>query len=80
MFVAGENASNCVTALRPKNPDVNAHKIFEILKDEYGIWICPNGGEYAEKVFRVGHIDAVSEEQIDILIEVFEDLQKRNLL
>lgn len=80
MFVAGENASNCVTALRPKNPDVNAHKIFEILKDEYGIWICPNGGEYAEKVFRVGHIGAVSEEQIDILIEAFEDLQKRNLL
>ncbi len=80
MFVAGENASNCVTALRPKNPDVNAHKIFEILKDEYGIWICPNGGEYAEKVFRVGHIGAVSEEQIDNLIDAFGDLQKRNLL
>lgn len=80
MFVDRKNASSCVTALRPENPSVNAHKIFEILKDEYGIWICPNGGEYAEKVFRVGHIGAVSEEQIDILIEAFEELQRRNLL
>lgn len=80
IFVAGENASNCVTALRPENPSVDAHKIFEILKDEYGIWICPNGGEYAEKIFRVGHIGAMSEEQIDNLIDAFVDLQKRNLL
>ena len=80
MFVDGKNASSCVTALRPENSSVNAHKIFEILKDEYGIWICPNGGEYAEKVFRVGHIGAVSKEQIDNLIDAFVDLQKRNLL
>lgn len=80
MFVDKKDASNCVTALKMKNPNVNAHKIFEILKDEYGIWICPNGGEYAEKVFRVGHIGAISEKEIDKLIEAFCDLQKRNLL
>lgn len=80
MFVDKKDASNCVTALKPKNPNVNAHKIFEILKDDYGIWICPNGGEYAEKVFRVGHIGAISEKEIDKLIEAFGDLQKRNLL
>ena len=26
----------------------------DILKDEYQIWICPNGGALAEKVFRGG--------------------------
>lgn len=80
MFVDEKNVSNCVTALKPKNPGVSAHKIFEVLKNEYGIWICPNGGEYADKVFRVGHIGAVSESEIDILIEALEKLQERGLL
>lgn len=34
-FVASKYASNCVTALSPTNSSVNAHKIFEIIKDEY---------------------------------------------
>ena len=72
--------SNCVTALSPVNPNVNAHKVFEIVKDEYEIWICPNGGELAEKVFRVGHIGSIKKEEIDRLVGVFEDLVKRNLL
>lgn len=75
-----KNASNCVTALRLKNPAANAHVIFEILKDEYGIWICPNGGDLAEKVFRVGHIGSVSNEDTDELIAAFEDLKRRGLL
>lgn len=72
--------SNCVTALSPTKKGVNAHKIFEIIKDEYGIWICPNAGEMAEKVFRVGHIGSIKKDEIDKLIEVFEDLIRRNLL
>ena len=72
--------SNCVTALTPMNPNVNAHKIFEIIKDEYGIWVCPNGGHLAEKVFRVGHIGSIKNEEIDQLVAVFEDLLKRDLL
>lgn len=79
MFVAGENASNCVTALRPKNPDVNAHKIFEILKDEYRIWICPNGGEYAEKVFRVGHIGSIKKSEIDRLLKALKQVATKNI-
>ena len=80
IVVDEKNASNCVTALRLKNPAVNAHAIFEILKDEYGIWICPNGGDLAEKVFRVGHIGSVSNEDTDALIAAFEDLARRRLL
>ena len=72
--------SNCVTALSPTKQGVNAHKIFEIIKNEYGIWVCPNAGDMAEKVFRVGHIGSIKREEIDRLIEVFEDLVKRHLL
>lgn len=80
MFVAPENASNCVTALCPARPDVGAHRIFEILKDEYGIWVCPNAGEYADKVFRVGHIGHITQEETDKLIAAFEDLARRGIL
>ena len=44
------------------------------------MWVCPNGGELADKVFRVGHIGAISTEEIDNLVEVLKDLKKRNLL
>lgn len=80
MFVSPEDSSNCVTALMPTTEGVDAHKIFEIIKDEYGIWICPNGGDLASKVFRVGHIGAITTAEIDRLVDVFDDLVKRKLL
>lgn len=80
LFSAEKDSSNCVTALCPTKPGVNAHKIFEIIKNEYKIWICPNGGDMAEKVFRVGHIGSISKEEIDTLVDAFKDLVKRGIL
>ena len=80
LFIDEVNASNCVTALEPANKDISAYKIFEIIKDKYKIWICPNGGELKEKVFRVGHIGSITKEEIDELILAFEDLNKQNLI
>lgn len=80
MFTSLEDSSNCVTALIHTNPQVNVFKIFEILKDEYNIWICPNGGDMKEKVFRVGHIGSISKKEIDTLIKAFKSLQKRGLI
>lgn len=80
LFTEPSSSSNCVTALTPLNKNVNANKIFEIIKDEYNIWVCPNGGELAEKVFRVGHLGTISYQEIDQLIAVFKDLVKRGLL
>ena len=34
----------------------NAYEIFLKLKDEYNIWVCPNGGDMKNSIFRVGHI------------------------
>ena len=79
-FSEEKDSSNCVTALCPTKPGVNAHHIFEIIKDEYGIWICPNSGDMAEKVFRVGHIGSIKTQEIDVLINAFKDLVKRGLL
>lgn len=76
--IVSESMSNAVTPLHPLN--VSAHDIFTILKDEYGIWICPNGGEMQETVFRVGHIGALTKDDNTTLVNAFEDLQKRGLL
>ena len=70
--------SNAVTALCPTT--ASAGDIFLKLKDEYGIWICPNGGDLKDKVFRVGHIGCLTEKDFDCLIEAFADLQKRGFI
>ena len=74
-----ETMSNAVTALTPTNGK-SADEIFKILKDEYGIWVCPNGGELKDTVFRVGHIGALTIEDYDTLMAALKDLRKRNIL
>ena len=57
-----------------------AYDIFLKLKDEYNIWICPNGGDLKDKIFRVGHIGALTEKDNTILVNAFKDLQKRGII
>ena len=73
-----DSLANGVTSVHPVNAD--AYEIFTLLKDEYGIWICPNGGEMKNTIFRVGHIGYLSHQDNNTLINAFKDLQKRGLL
>lgn len=73
-----ESPANGVTPLHPVNAD--AYRIFEILKDEYGIWICPNGGDMKDTVFRVGHIGNLTHEDNTTLVNAMKDMQDRGLL
>lgn len=75
--IASKSMSNAVTPIHPLN--VSAYDIFSILKDEYGIWVCPNGGELADKIFRVGHIGNLGLEDNKALIDALYDLKKRKL-
>lgn len=59
---------------------VSAKELFDIIKDEHDIWICPNGGELAEKVFRVGHIGALTVADNEALVAVFDQLAAAGLL
>lgn len=70
--------ANAVTSIHPINND--AYHIFEVLKDEYDIWICPNGGELRHTVFRVGHIGNLTINDNTTLINAFFDMKKRGLL
>lgn len=76
--LVAENPSNAVTALHPMNNSANS--IFIILKDEYKIWICPNGGDYKDKVFRVGHIGELNKKDYDKLIDALNELNSKKLI
>ena len=76
--IVSKNPSNAVTAVHPhKN---NASEIFNVLKDEYKIWICPNGGELKEKIFRVGHIGYLTKDDYNILIDALKELNSKGIL
>ena len=72
-----ETPSNAVTALRVSNGSARA--IFSMLKDEWNMWICPNGGELADHVFRVGHIGALTTDDNAALAAALRELHSRGV-
>lgn len=76
--IISESMSNALTPLHPTT--ASAYDIFLKLKDEYNIWICPNGGEYKDIVFRVGHFGAQTSKENDVLVDAFKDLQNRGII
>ena len=76
--IVSEAMSNAVTPLHPTT--ANAYDIFLTLKDEYVIWVCPNGGDMKDTIFRVGHIGALTKEDNTTLVNAFRDLQKRKII
>ena len=76
--IASEDMANAMTPLHPTT--ASANDIFLILKDEYGIWVCPNGGALKDKLFRVGHMGALGRAEYDALIDAFKDLQRRGII
>lgn len=77
--LVSDSLPNAVTSLSPQN-GISANDIFLTLKGEYGIWICPNGGEFKDTIFRVGHIGALTEKDYDVLIGAFCDMRDKGAL
>ena len=78
LTIVSQSPSNAVTPLHPHH--VSAYDIFLKLKDEYNIWVCPNGGDMADKVFRVGHLGALTPADNTTLVEALTDLHKKGFL
>lgn len=68
--------SNAVTYVTVQE-GVSARNLFETLKEEYGIWICPNGGALADSSFRVGHIGEHSASDNALLVSAIKDFVSR---
>ena len=76
--ICSESLSNAVTPLRVRN--CSAYDIFTILKDEYQIWICPNGGALKDQIFRVGHIGALTIDDNKTLSDALHKLAAEGIL
>lgn len=76
--IVSESLSNAVTPLHPTTK--SAYDIFLKIKDGYGMWICPNGGNMKDTIFRVGHIGYLQKADYDKLIAAFVDLREKNFI
>lgn len=76
--IISESLSNAVTPLHPTT--ASANDIFLKIKDEYGMWVCPNGGSMKDSVFRVGHIGYLTTADYDKLIDAFLDLREKKFI
>lgn len=76
--LVAHSMSNAVTALHPTT--AKAYDVFLHLKNEYKIWVCPNGGEKKDTVFRVGHIGALTIDDNTTLVNALKDMERRNLI
>ena len=76
--IVSESLSNAVTPLHPTTQ--SAYNIFLKLKEEYAMWICPNGGLLKDSIFRVGHIGNLTESDYDKLIDAFMDLRNKRFI
>ena len=76
--IVSESLSNAVTPLHPTTQ--SAYEVFLKIKDEYGMWICPNGGDMKDTIFRVGHIGYLQEKDYDKLIAAFLDLREKKFI
>ena len=69
--------SNACTYVECK--EGSAPVIFEKLKDEYGMWVCPNGGANKEHSFRVGHIGNLTLTDNMELVAALKDLAHEDI-
>lgn len=65
------NKSNAVTAI---DLGKRAKFVFVTLKEEYGKMLTPNGGEFQDRILRVGHIGDLHKEDYDGVIEAIKSV------
>lgn len=79
LTIASNALSNAVTPLLVRQ-DKSAYEVFQCLETEYGIWVCPSGGELRDRMFRVGHLGALTIEDNLLLLNALEKLYKNGVL
>lgn len=77
--IPSERLSNALTPLQPRDT-VSAHEIFIHLSQNYNIFVCPNGGDLKDRLFRVGHMGYLSKDDNEKLIEAFEEMKERDII
>ncbi|MBZ9636009.1 pyridoxal-phosphate-dependent aminotransferase family protein [Clostridium sp. FP1] len=77
--IPSESLSNALTPLRPRTT-ISANDIYLHLKSKYNIYVCPNGGDLKDTVFRVGHMGNLTVEDNDELIKALKEMEMQGLI
>lgn len=70
--------SNALTPL--VFPNGEAKKVYNILCNEYGLMLTPNGGDLADQVLRVGHMGNHTIAENDEIIAAIKEIYEKELL
>jgi aspartate aminotransferase-like enzyme len=79
LTIPSESLSYSMTPLHSRE-GVSAYGIYEYLVKNYSIYVCPNGGNLKDKIFRVGHMGNLTIEDNDLLVNALCKMNKEGLL
>ncbi len=68
-----DKPSNALSALSPTN-GADAYDVFTTLAEKYGLYVTPNGGDLRRKVFRVGHMGNLTEDDYRALVKALSEV------
>jgi aspartate aminotransferase-like enzyme len=68
LFARHSHASNTVTAVKAGD-NIDVSKLAQILNDEYDVIIAKGQRKLSGKIFRIGHLGLVDENDIEIVLE-----------
>lgn len=71
-----EVASNTVTAINAPQ-GIDLAQLLKICREEYGLVLAGGPGPLAGKVFRIGHLGHVNEDDIDVVIDTLREVLQR---
>ena len=55
-------------------PEGGAKETYRILSEQHDVWLNPNGGEFADKLLRVGHLGALTHDDGKLLAGLLADI------
>jgi aspartate aminotransferase-like enzyme len=69
------NPSNALTALEPSSENARSALWYvERLREDFGFYVCPNGGVLKDRVFRVGHLGDLTVRDNTLLVAALKKL------
>jgi aspartate aminotransferase-like enzyme len=76
LFPEEEHASNTVTAVNATD-NIDVAKLIQVLREEHGVVIAGGQRKLAGKIFRIGHLGAVGEDDIKSVLEALNKAMPR---
>jgi aspartate aminotransferase-like enzyme len=65
---------NAMTALEITGAVMSARSLVKLLERNYGLLVAPNGGDLADRIFRVSHMGNLKLSDVDRLVSALAEI------